>query len=169
MLVRLSSVSRPPCTMPKRLCSVGRECAAMQRSIQRVVLCVASSNLCTHDVADETTQCHDALQGRLILLLAWHVLDAGTRCSHKPHQVGAHLSGVVLTLDTTSSRAIMMSAPGKQQDAQMGCAMLRQLTCIVRLASSAWQGIPSLQRAIMRMWRCWTHLACSGRPWSAQG
>ena len=37
--------SNPPltCTMAKRFCSCGRECAAMQRSIQRVVRCVASS------------------------------------------------------------------------------------------------------------------------------
>ena len=31
--------------MPNRFCSPGLACALMQRSIQRVVLCVASSNL----------------------------------------------------------------------------------------------------------------------------
>ena len=45
MLMRLRSGSRPPCTMANKFCSVGREWALMQRSIQRVVLCVASSNL----------------------------------------------------------------------------------------------------------------------------
>lgn len=43
MLICRSRVSSPPCTMAKRFCSVGREWAEMQRSIQRVVRCVASS------------------------------------------------------------------------------------------------------------------------------
>ena len=47
MLMARSRSSNPPCMMPKRFCSCGRECAAMQRSIHRVVLCVASSNLRT--------------------------------------------------------------------------------------------------------------------------
>ncbi len=43
MLISLSRGSNPPCTMANRFCSVGRQCAAMQRSIQRVVRWVASS------------------------------------------------------------------------------------------------------------------------------
>mmetsp|Transcript_25528 Transcript_25528/g.69288 ORF Transcript_25528/g.69288 Transcript_25528/m.69288 type:complete len:210 (-) Transcript_25528:241-870(-) len=41
-LSRLNSGSSPPCTMPKRFCSCGLECALIHLSIQRVVRCVAS-------------------------------------------------------------------------------------------------------------------------------
>ena len=45
MLIFLSSGSKPPCTIPKRFCSCGRACAALQRSSHRVVRWVASSKL----------------------------------------------------------------------------------------------------------------------------
>ena len=63
------------------------------------------------------TQSYAALQGHLLPLLGERAPEARTHCGHEPHKVGAHLSGVVFTLDTTSSSAMIISAPARQQDA----------------------------------------------------
>mmetsp|Transcript_5105 Transcript_5105/g.21701 ORF Transcript_5105/g.21701 Transcript_5105/m.21701 type:complete len:213 (-) Transcript_5105:199-837(-) len=51
----LRRASSPPCTIPKSACFRGLACAAMHRSIHRIVRCVASSKRSSSAATDDTT------------------------------------------------------------------------------------------------------------------
>ena len=103
--------------MAKRFCSCGRLWACMQRSIQRVVLWVASSNL------QGSTSCELRLSATSPIQFEAQQNICWAAC-----WTAAYRSGLVFTLETTSSSAMMMSAPAPQPRAAWACMRRQHIT-----------------------------------------